>query len=76
VAIRRSYKGSPYGMACPECNDLLIAPKRSEYVSKYEVRHFWCCDNCGNRSEIVGDLRVDFMREPSKHVGAPLPPVP
>jgi len=31
---------SPYGMACTECNDLLVAPKWSAYVSKREVRHF------------------------------------
>jgi DNA-directed RNA polymerase subunit M/transcription elongation factor TFIIS len=65
----------PYGMACPDCNDLLIAPKRSEYVSKHEVRHFWCCDNCGNRSEIVGDLRMNVTRKSSEHVGALLSPV-
>ena len=65
---------SPYGLSCSECNELVIAPEWSEYVSKYEVRHFWCCDNCGNRSDIV-DLRIDFMRKPSKHVGAPVAPV-
>jgi RNase P subunit RPR2 len=76
VAISMRNKRSPYGMACPECNDLLIAPDSSEYVSKHEVRHFWRCDNCGNRSEIVGDPRIDFTRKPSTHVGAPLSPVP
>ena len=39
---------SPYGMACTECNDLLVAPKWSAYVSKREVRHFWSCENCGH----------------------------
>ena len=37
---------SPYGMACTECNDLLVAPKWSAYVSKHEVRHVWACENC------------------------------
>jgi hypothetical protein len=27
------------GMACSECNDLLIAPTSSAYVSSYEIRH-------------------------------------
>ena len=37
-----------YGIVCPMCNDLLIAPYWSAYVSEYEVRHFWCCENCGH----------------------------
>jgi len=40
---------SPYGMACTECNDLLVAPKWSAYMSKHEVRHFWSCENCGHK---------------------------
>jgi hypothetical protein len=39
---------SPYGMACTECNELVIAPEWSEYVGKHEVRHFWSCENCGH----------------------------
>src|SRR5262249_35799564 len=31
---------SPYGMPCTECSDLLVVPRWSAYVSKYEVRHF------------------------------------
>jgi len=27
---------SPYGMTCTECNDLLVAPKWSAYVSERE----------------------------------------
>jgi transcription elongation factor Elf1 len=44
---------SRYGMACAECNDLLVAPKRSAYVSKHEVRHFWSCENCGHEVEMT-----------------------
>ena len=29
------------GMACSECNDLVVAPKSSAYVSNYEIRHVW-----------------------------------
>jgi uncharacterized protein with PIN domain len=71
VALRIKYKRSTYGMPCPECNDFLIAPRRSEYVSKYEVRHFWSCDNCGHRGELVGDLRINFIG----HVSAPVSPL-
>jgi len=44
---------SPYGMACTGCNELLIAPRWSAYVSKHEVRHFWSCDNCSHEVEMI-----------------------
>jgi transcription elongation factor Elf1 len=48
---------SPYGMACTECNDLLVAPRRSAYVSNHEVRHVWSCENCGREIETVVNPR-------------------
>ena len=54
---------SPYGMACTECNDLLVAPRWSAYVSKHEVRHFWSCENCGHEIEMVVRLRIDVASE-------------
>ena len=59
---------SPYGMACTECSDLLVAPRWSAYVSKHEVRHFWSCDNCGHEIEIAVNLRIDAASQPSKSV--------
>ena len=50
---------SPYGMACTECNDLLVAPKWSAYVSKREVRHFWFCENCGHEIEMTVNPRIN-----------------
>jgi len=47
------------GMACSECNDLLIAPKSSAYVSNLEVRHVWSCENCGHEIEMAVNLRFD-----------------
>jgi transcription elongation factor Elf1 len=49
---------SPYGMACTECNDLLVAPKCSAYVSKHAVRHFWSCENCGREIEMTVNPRL------------------
>src|SRR5215831_15360384 len=49
----------PYGMACTECNDLVIAPRSSAHVSDHEVRHFRSCDNCGHEIEMVVNLRTD-----------------
>jgi len=38
-----------YGRSfCPQCNDMLLAPAKSEYVSESLVRHFWSCDACGH----------------------------
>ncbi len=45
------------GMACSECNDLLVAPKSSAYVSNHEVRHVWSCENCGHEIEMAVTLR-------------------
>jgi RNase P subunit RPR2 len=47
------------GMACSECNDLLVAPKWSAYVSNHEVRHVWSCENCGHEIEMAVNLRFD-----------------
>ena len=45
---------SPYGLACTERNELVIAPRWSQYVGKREVRHFWSCENCGHEIEMMG----------------------
>ena len=50
---------APYGMACTECNNLLVAPKSSAYVSNHEVRHVWSCENCGREVELAINLRID-----------------
>ena len=49
----------PYGMACTECNDLLVAPRWSAYVSKHEVRHIWSCENCGHEVEMMVNPRIN-----------------
>ena len=55
MAIIISYNRSPYGLACAACTDLMIAPNWSEYVGENQVRHFWCCEDCGNRLETLVD---------------------
>jgi transcription elongation factor Elf1 len=59
---------SPYGMACTECNDLLVAPKWSAYVSKHEVRHFWSCENCGHEIEMTVNPRINAASKLSQGV--------
>jgi RNase P subunit RPR2 len=57
------------GMACSECNDLLVAPKSSAYVSNHEIRHVWSCESCGHEIEMAVNLRFD------NHVGTELYPI-
>ena len=56
---------SPYGMACTGCNELLIAPRWSAYVSKHEVRHVWSCENCGREIETVVNPRINAAPGPN-----------
>jgi DNA-directed RNA polymerase subunit M/transcription elongation factor TFIIS len=59
MEIIRNDNRARYGIACTECNDLLIAPKRSWHAGEQEVYHFWSCDNCGHEIEMVVNLRID-----------------
>ena len=52
MAVVRCDDYSPYGMTCPQCNDLMIAPSRSAYVSSNSALHCWSCDTCGHDVEI------------------------
>jgi hypothetical protein len=56
---------SPYGLVCTECDELVIAPELAEYLGKREVRHFWCCENCGYKLEMMVDLRVSAACTPA-----------
>ena len=59
---------SPYGLACAECNELVIAPERSHYVDNRKVHHFWACENCGHEIEIMVNLRTRPPSKPSNRV--------
>jgi hypothetical protein len=43
TAWRDNCAGS--GMACSQCDDLLVAPKWPAYVSNHEIRHVWSCES-------------------------------
>ncbi len=34
--------------ACPQCNDLLLAPLLAEHVNAHHVRNHWVCESCGH----------------------------
>jgi ribosomal protein L37AE/L43A len=42
---------SVFGMNCPECGDLLIAPEWSEYEDERHILNLWSCANCGYHFE-------------------------
>jgi ribosomal protein L37AE/L43A len=46
------------GISCPSCNDSVIAPDCTEYVSERQIRHFWSCENCGHQLQSVVELRI------------------
>jgi len=62
----------PYGMACTECNDLVVAPRWSAYVSKHEVRHFWSCENCGHEVEMTVNPRINAASKLGQGVERPV----
>jgi hypothetical protein len=50
---------SPYGIACTQRNELVIAPNWSRYLGKCEVRHVWSCEDCGHEIEMSVTLQID-----------------
>jgi len=60
---------SPYGLVCTECDQVVIAPDRSEYLGSREVRHLWSCENCGHQIEMMVDLRISAKTKPTTSLG-------
>jgi hypothetical protein len=56
-----------YGMECPKCNDLLIAPDWSGYVNEYKIRHFWYCENCSHEVEMLLHLSTKLGTRAGTH---------
>jgi RNase P subunit RPR2 len=59
MAFTRNYNRSPYGMACTQCDDILIVPRETRYICKRAVYHFWSCENCGHQLDMTITLRDD-----------------
>jgi RNase P subunit RPR2 len=34
---------------CPRCDDVMVAPARSQHVKESVVRHWWHCESCGHQ---------------------------
>jgi len=54
---------SLYGVACIRCDDCLIAPECSHYVSERHVSHSWSCDSCGHQFETSHHLDFNVPSE-------------
>ncbi len=49
--IALSNRRSVFGMNCPECGDLLVAPEWSKYEDERHILNLWSCENCGSHFE-------------------------
>jgi ribosomal protein L37AE/L43A len=56
--ITLSNRRSVFGINCPECGDLLIAPEWSEYEDERHILNLWSCENCGCHFESEALLPV------------------
>ena len=59
---------SPYGTVCRRCNDRLIAPNGSTYVSERHICHFWICDSCGQHFETSDQLEFHASSEARRRI--------
>ena len=62
----------PYGIACAECNDRMIAPSWSEYVSEHHIRHSWSCESCDHQFETSEHLTFQAPSNARRKI-SPLP---
>jgi transcription elongation factor Elf1 len=45
-----SARGNDYARSfCPRCDDVMVAPARSQHVKEDVVRHHWRCESCGHQ---------------------------
>ena len=44
---------------CPRCDDVMVAPARSQHVKEDVVRHTWRCESCGHQFRT--SVRLSFI---------------
>ena len=64
IMVLATNNDSLYGTACIRCDDDVIAPDESQYVSERHVNHSWSCDGCGLRFETSHHLDFNVPSEP------------
>jgi transcription elongation factor Elf1 len=55
-----SARGNDYVRSfCPRCDDVMVAPARSQHVKADVVRHWWHCESCGHQFRT--SVRLSFI---------------
>jgi transcription elongation factor Elf1 len=44
---------------CPRCDDVMVAPARSQHVKEDVIRHWWRCESCGHQFRT--SVRLSFI---------------
>ena len=47
--LHERYFGQP---SCPNCGEIVMASEHQECLSGDEIRHFWACNRCDNRTVV------------------------
>lgn len=49
---------------CPDCGELLVGPKTSNYLGLGRIEHAWHCDGCGEQFRTSARLagKIDAPR--------------
>jgi transcription elongation factor Elf1 len=48
---------------CPRCDDVMVAPARSQHVKETVVRHHWRCESCGHQFRTSVRLSIIAVEE-------------
>jgi RNase P subunit RPR2 len=48
---------------CPRCDDVMVAPARSQHVKESVVRHHWRCESCGHQFRTSVRLSIIAVEE-------------
>ena len=51
--------GTTCGTPCPKCNEVLVSPDWSEFVSERLVVNLWSCTKCGDRFKTEAVMPAD-----------------
>jgi RNase P subunit RPR2 len=60
VRTNNSARTNDYARSfCPRCDDVMVAPARSQHVKESVIRHWWRCESCGHQFRT--SVRLSFI---------------
>jgi transcription elongation factor Elf1 len=59
-SARTKYYARP---CCPRCDDVMVAPARSQHVKESVIRHHWRCESCGHQFRTSVRLSIIAVEE-------------